>query len=203
MFGERIGVIGAVVLGVAACAGRPAIVPTTVPPPSSTDVTAAEAPDDVERSDWPLLESVDGGFEIRLPGEPEEERATADTGIGELATISWLFADRGAEYLVMVMDYPDGYTAGGASAGILERARDGVIGGLAGRVFEDFEVDVAGPTGERWPGRQIGAETPSGQTYRGRLILARDRLYQLTYLAPSAAADDTAFQLMVRSFRLR
>lgn len=156
---------------------KPANTPASPPGPTATGGGVVVA----ARPDWPVLEQADEGFRIALPGRPEALANEVDTPTGKVYMRLYSLADdaRRRAYSVAVNRLPT-TPAGDETSRLLDRARDGALKLVGGRVTTETEARY----GEHL-GRSLVVELPGGAYVHARLIVAGDRLFQVSIVSDS------------------
>ncbi len=152
---------------------------------------------------WKEFISEEGRFSVLLPGTPKEVVHEIDSPFGKsrghyfnLTT----FADFGFSYtqFPLAVENPE------LAKRLLDRARDGLLATLEGKLSEEKEISLDGH-----PGRFIKAELASGDTYRHKVFIVGSRSYQIVFIsrdkgAPPAVLSyhDSAAKKFLDSFKL-
>ena len=143
-----------------------------------------------DASRWRKFESSHGTFAVMFPGIPIETKRTIRTEMGNVASTRFTMVDgTSVTYDVMYNDYPKAGIIKVNPQKLLDAARDGLVNQTKGRLVAEKRITVGGVTG-----RDEEILGPDGTRYWARLVLVRNRLYQLMAIAqPPAQADTQAF----------
>jgi hypothetical protein len=191
-------VIAALVL--AACGGG-AAEPTTGP----AEPTAAPDP----LAGWVAFTAPDGSFSVRLPSEPEVQNETVPTEAGDIEIA--MYITEGSDRMVMVAH--NGFPAAVAEViasgddatiqSILDGGRDGAVSNVQGTLQDEKPVTVGGFPGREFTFTVAADISPTGEAITGiaRVILAKDRLYQMLSLTNADETDPAAVQAFFDSFQ--
>lgn len=138
--------------------------------------------------------SKDGKFTVALPDKPTERPIKSKFGDAEI-TIR-LFSvnqkDKGRAFVVSYTDYPKTAIGANADKFVGERA-DANVSNLKGKLLSNEKTTLGKA---KHPGREVRFEiTDKKQTYRARVFLVGERVYQVVLLGPddfvkSKEADD-------------
>ncbi len=159
---------------------------------------------------WITFTAPDSSFTVRLPEEPEVQNETVPTEAGDLEMAMYLTEsdDR------MVMLSHNGFPASVAELiaagddtfvqGLLDGGRDGAVSNVGVALQDEKQITVAG-----FPGREFtfsvdssAARTGEAMTGFARVILTKDRLYQLISLTTADETNPAAVQAFFDSFLL-
>jgi hypothetical protein len=174
--------------------------------PVSTDETKPTAEPlatiEVAADKWITFTSNDGGFSLRLPAQPKEQRQPVQTDAGPVEAIMYLVEAGNTAFGAGFSDFPDS-TAGADPEAVLAGARDGAANNVNGTVVDERPIELNG-----FPGLEFAVEIPEassvsgGARYRARLFLVNNRLYQVIYVAPTADESSADYQKLFDSFQL-
>lgn len=137
-------------------------------------------------NNWEEFISEEGRFSVLLPGVPKEVVREIDSPYGKSQGHYFnlqTFADFGFAYT----QFPVTVEATDAAKKLLDRARDGLVAGLKGKLLEDKEISLDGH-----PGRFIRAELASGETYRHKVFVVGSRSYQAVFISMDKDATSAA-----------
>lgn len=155
-------------------------VPTPAPVPSPT-VAAAN-------SKWKVFASTEGEFSVELPGTPTPSKNKTNTAVGpidiHMFTVS---GSDGSAWIANYSDYPAALAKLSKPETILQGSMNGAVEAVGGTIKTKEKITVDG-----FPGREFAASARQGLDYTGRIILADNRLYQLTlvYLPGTVSQAD-------------
>ena len=145
------------------------------------------------------LKSKEGKFSVAMPDKPTERTNKVKTDIGELDLHAFLVDQTDRALVVMYSDYPDGSVAANTDK-VLAGCIEGNVKALKGKLLTEDKIT----TGKaKFPGREIRIEMPDKKnTYRARLYLAGDRLYQVVVLGPDDFTKGKVVEDFLKSFAI-
>ena len=145
--------------------------------------------------------SAAGRFSIMTPVTFEESTNTLKTEAGNIEL--HLFAGQldDIAYVVGYSDYPPENAPPGYAEKMLDGARNGAVGNTHGKLLSETKISLAD-----YPGRELVIET-SGEDrppaiIKGRMFMVKNRLYQVTVVAPRGKAGDKIIDDFLQSFKL-
>lgn len=145
-----------------------------------------------ESSSWAPRSLVGEGFTVALPRPPRRMEQPIETPNGTVVLTSYMVEYADAAFAVFYSPRPSPE----ALDETLDKARDGVVANLGGKLVSEERVTVGGV-----PARDLRIATPDGSTsVVSRLILTDERMYQLTTVMPKANADHPAIGWFFGSF---
>jgi hypothetical protein len=147
------------------------------------------------------FKSASGRFTVMSPAPLQEETRNIETDAGKIEL--HLFTGQ-ADDIAYVIGYSD-YAAESAppdrAQQILDGARNGAVGNTHGQLVLETPISLSG-----YPGRELvieaHAEDRPPATIKGRLFLVKNRLYQVTVVAPRGKAGDKVIDDFLQSFKL-
>jgi hypothetical protein len=141
--------------------------------------------------------SEEGRFAVRVPGTPRVSKKKTAAGETALATVE----QPNGRYVVAYLDLQTEPGEGAAMAQErLEKARDGAVSGVGGKVLADRPITLAG----KYPGRDVTIELPGKDDLaRDRMYLVNGRLYQVTATGRKWWVESADTRKFLDSFRLR
>jgi hypothetical protein len=146
-------------------------------------------------SRWDEIVPKGGGFAIRMPGIPAQE-TNPETKAKQLEIRT---GDR--RYFVSYRDLTPAERKGDPAA-TLEKLRDAFIATMSNtQLRESAKAPLGSAPGLVWTFEAQAANGPPLRI-RGRMVLAKERLYVLIYVDRKFAFDDTAADQWLESFRL-
>lgn len=153
---------------------------------------------------WRLFVSQQGGFSIRLPGDPSPGVQTVPTAAGTLTLHTFVWQNDASGYYVGYADYPAGLVNNANLKRELDGARDGAVAMVHGTLLSEQDVTLAG-----MPARQVVIQAPYPGLSQGLVVTARfgmdgNRQYQVEALSagPPTAADNARFVAFFQAFSL-
>ncbi len=153
---------------------------------------------------WKLFTSPDGGFSVRMPGDPSPGVQSVPTAAGTLTLHTFLWQDETSAFYAGYADYPPALVQGANVKRLLDGARDGAIAMVHGTLIGEQDVTMAG-----MPARQvvIQASYPASLqtiTVTARFGMAGNRQYQLQALSAGVPgpAESARIEAFFASFSL-
>lgn len=147
------------------------------------------------------FKSETGGFAVMTPVPLQEEAKTLETEVGKIDMHQFTGLLNDIVYVIVYSDYPPEAAPPGYAEKMLDGARNGAMGSQ-GRLVAETSISLAG-----YPGRELvidtrGEDDRPPATYKGRLIMVKNRLYQVTVVAPRGKAGDKIIDEFLQSFKL-
>ncbi len=176
--------------------------------PAAEPAQPAATPDPL--AGWIEYTAPDGSFAVRLPDEPEVQSETVPTEAGDIEMAMYL--TEGDDRMVMLSH--NGFPASIAEAiaagddtfvqGLLDGGRDGAVSNVSGTLQDEKRITVAGFPAREFTFSVDSSVSPTGDAITGtaRVILTKDRLYQLLSLTTADETDPAAVQAFFDSFLL-
>ena len=153
--------------------------------------SCAEAP-------WFVFKPADGSFQASFPAEPTKVIRTVDSTMGETDVTSYTATEKQQTFTVAVADYPAENIEGAGKDKFLDQARDVAVEKASGKLQNEKPFDHKGH-----PGREITISMSGGKgSYRCRMILVGNRLYQVIVAGPADEADARPVTRFLDSFSL-
>ena len=147
--------------------------------------------------DWKEFKSEPGGFSILLPGTPKEEAQEITTGWTCHSFI--VSADNDVDCGVAYLDIPDAFAKLNTIDEKLDSCRTGLVKTFMGRVREETKIALHGNGS---PGRDLLIDVPDGPTFRWRVFLVKERLYQVYTRVEKGKENDAEVIKFLDSFKL-
>lgn len=176
--------------------------------PATTPAEPAATPDPL--AGWITFTAPDGSFTVRLPEEPEAQTETVPTEAGDIEMAMYL--TEGDDRMVMLSHngFPDMVAeviASGDDATIqslLDGGRDGAVSNVGGSLQGEKSITVAGFPGREFTFSVDSSASPTGEAITGiaRVIVVKDRLYQLLSLTTADETEPALVQAFFDSFQL-
>jgi hypothetical protein len=147
---------------------------------------------------WFAFKPQDGSFLAQFPVEPTKSIKTIDTALGQTDVTFYTASEKQQTYSVTVAEYSADHIKEVGPAAFLDEARDGAIANTRGKLVSETSFDLKGN-----PGRDISLNVGgSSGSFRYRLILVGNRLYQVIVAGPSDQADASQVKRFLDSFSL-
>lgn len=164
--------------------------------------TAAQAQQVGEKQTkkFPELKSTVGRFAVTAPAPLKLETSPIATELGKLTLNQFVGGKGDTAYIVAYTDYPLRHVQNTPSDTLLENAVSGVVQELRGTITSEMNLAIDGN-----PGKEFSMNlTSNGQalTYRQRVFLVNNRLYQLVAVTPRRNANNSEINSFMKSFRL-
>ncbi|MDD5291787.1 MAG: hypothetical protein PHY46_01200 [Candidatus Omnitrophica bacterium] len=149
---------------------------------------------------WKQYASVEGGFSVQLPGEPEGQKIILDTQVGRTYLNMYTLnrKDDNFIYAVGYVDYPDELFNLKSVDQILNDGRDGAARNVQGVLTKESNISIEG-----YPGREFTIEVGNGEAVvKGKLFLVGQRVYQLMVTTDKKWSDSYNIKRFLDSFQL-
>lgn len=144
------------------------------------------------------FKSESGGFIVKFPGTPKEEKTTANTQAGPIEAISYSVSNNKISYTVAYNDYPEELVKSSKPDDILNGARDGAVTNTKGKLLNELIINL-----DNYPGRDFRYELSGGiGIVRQRIYLVNNRLYQIMTATESEDMFLNSITEFFDSFRL-
>lgn len=197
-----VGFIGPVVLTavVAACGGGAAEPATPAGPAATPDPLAG----------WVTFSAPDGSFSVRLPGEPETQIETVPTDAGDIEVAMYLAESSDRMTMVAHNGFPVAVAEVIATGdetviqSMLDSGRDGAVSNVSGTLQDEKQITVSGFPAREFTFSVDASASPTGDAITGiaRVILVKDRLYQLISMTTADETDPAVVQAFFESLQL-
>lgn len=142
---------------------------------------------------WELVKPDNLGFSVEFPGKPEFTETTGDDG-GNIRT--YAMRSSAAAYDVTIWDIPKEAIAPEDASQFLDNFRDNNLRGISAKLRTETKIEIGGH-----PARDVTADV-MGMVWRGRLVMAGNRLYQIVAIVSKDAAQSEATLKYLSSFQL-
>ena len=143
---------------------------------------------------WELVKPDGLGFEVEFPGKPEHQEQDGDDG-GKIRT--YVVRSSSAAYDVTIWDLPDGTVGPENVSQFLDNFRDSNLDGISAKLRTESKIEIGGHAA-----RDIVADV-MGMVWRGRMVIAGNRLYQIVAIVSKAAAQSAETERYLASFKLQ
>lgn len=143
----------------------------------------------------------ENGFTAQMPGTPQKQTQSVDTAVGSVAFNTYSVQNGSEAFIVGYNDFPDSPAIRSADPeGLLDKARDGAVQNVNGKVTSEKAVTMNGHPGKEFSGEST---TPQEATFTARVYWVAPRLYQVLYIRPkTASAPSENGQKFLDSFQL-
>ena len=129
-----------------------------------------------QRTAWKEIRSLEGGFSIKMPGEPTQRTSTSEIPDGPINFHFFTLEYLDSWYSVQYADYPENYVQKFSSQEILDDAQGACVVGLQSKLIDGQEISL-----DQYPGRDLTLQHTAGAfVIKARLFLVGNRIYQLT-----------------------
>ncbi len=147
------------------------------------------------------FKSEAGGFAVMSPAPLEESVQPVETQGSKIDLHLFSAQQDESAYFVAYCDYAPELARPDNAEKMLDGARDGAVGNTHGKLTSETAITLAGH-----PGREVliearGEDRPP-VTIKGRLFMVKNRLYQVTVVAPRSRSGDKAVDDFLQSFKL-
>jgi hypothetical protein len=148
---------------------------------------------------WQTLRSIEGRFEVLMPGCPAEETETIQIGAAPHVIHKFLlFRDNKRElFMVWYMDFQEGMAQQVGSGKLLEVMAASVARDAEGTLQEQCRIMQQGVAG-----LEVRVVVPAAGIIRARVFVCGNRHYQVSAAMPTAKADVEEVQQFLESFRI-
>jgi len=149
---------------------------------------------------WKQYTSVEGGFSIQLPGEPQGQKIILDTQVGRTYLNMYTLnrKDDNFIYSVGYVDYPDELFSLKSAEQILDDGRDGAARNVQGVLTKESNISIKG-----YSGREFTIEVGNGEAIvKAKLFLVGQRVYQLMVTTDKKWSDSYNIKRFLDSFQL-
>lgn len=153
----------------------------------------------IAQSIWKPFSSQEGGFTILMPGSPTEDQRNINTKVGAVPVNSfYVVRPNEALYGVAYADLPKEASLNTLDINqLLNSFASGFAQGSGGRVVSQKNIRLG-----NFPGREIRLQYQQGETGRGRIFLANQRLYQVVVITSKESSLPKSIEGFFKSFRL-
>lgn len=193
----------------AACGGGGAQPAATVAP-AATATPAEPTPTPDLLDGWITFTAPDGSFTVRMPKEPEADEQTVPTDAGDITVAMYSVEANNHMVLVGQNGFPESIAETIATGdeefvqSMLDGGRDGAIGNVSGTLMDEKRITVNGFPAREFTFNIAPDASPLNADITGtaRVILTKDRLYQLISLQETSKATPDEIQAFFDSFQL-
>jgi len=148
-----------------------------------------------------VFTSKEGKFSVSLPTKPVKQTQKARSDIGELQVHLFIVDQKERGFIASYTDYPNGSVTDQTRQKVLDACRDGNVKGVKGKLASEKKITLGEKKHE---GRELLIELPGGKaTYRARIFLVGDRLYQVIAIGPDDFARSQAVTDYLDSFQVK
>ena len=147
------------------------------------------------------FKSEAGRFAVMTPVTLEKSTNNLKTEAGPIDL--HLFAGQldDIAYVVAYSDYPPEKAPADYAEKMLDGARNGSVGNTQGQLVSETKISLTD-----YPGRELVIETRGEDRppsiVKGRMFMVKNRLYQITVVAPRGKAGDKIIDDFLQSFKL-
>jgi hypothetical protein len=138
---------------------------------------------------WTPFSSADGKVSVLFPGPPKQQNTTQ----GALTLTNHTFELRNEAYIFSQTDLPPGAPFDG-QAGL-----NAMVGNFGGTILNQSNITVNGHQGLAY---ELEIKKPASGYATGRMIKAKDRLYQIMALGTNCRASNPDVQKFLGSLDL-
>ncbi len=146
---------------------------------------------------WETVKPDGLGFSVEIPGKPEYTEMNDDFGDGKSGLIrTYVVKSPAAAFDVTIFDLPEGAVGPDDIERVLDNMRDQSIQGVRGQFRAETKIDIGGHKA-----RDVTADT-MGMVWRSRLVIARNKIYQIVAIVSKAAETSETTEKYLASFKL-
>ncbi|MBN1392722.1 MAG: hypothetical protein JW947_07960 [Sedimentisphaerales bacterium] len=139
----------------------------------------------------------DGRFTASFPGEPTKKTQLLYTPTEQLDFVTYEAGSARSGFVVGYCDYSQEVTDKYEPQQMLDVSVIGAVKNVQGELMEERELDFHGH-----PGKEIKIKAPDDLIIRARLILVKNRLYQVMAASSSAKVVEKKGTEFFESFRV-
>ena len=133
---------------------------------------------------WETLN--EGGMTVQMPGTPQKQTQSVSTAVGPVAFNTYSVQNGSEAFIVGYNDFPDTPATRGANPeDLLNKARDGAVQNVGGKVTSEKPITMNGHPGKEFTG---DSTSPQEATFTARVYWVAPRLYQVLYIRPKTTA---------------
>ena len=135
---------------------------------------------------WKRFVSLEGGFTVDFPGSPKVSEETISSPglkyvVHKTQLTTW------AEYGVIYSDYPKSFVDQTTADVILDQGAKGAVAEMNSQLLSIKPTKLSG-----YPGRFMKERMPNGTIMQLKLVLVRQRLFQVAITTPREDGADSA-----------
>ncbi|MFZ2487321.1 MAG: hypothetical protein WAZ19_04300 [Anaerolineae bacterium] len=202
-----LGIVLLVVMALLAACGGGAATPAA---PAATAAPAEPTPTPDLLDGWVTFTAPDTSFTVRMPKEPEADEQTVPTEAGDITVAMYSVEADNHMVLVGQNGFPESIAETIATGdeefvqSMLDGGRDGAIGNVSGTLVDEKRITVDGFPAREFTFNIAPDASPLNADITGtaRVILTKDRLYQLISLQETSKATPDVIQAFFDSFQL-
>jgi len=148
------------------------------------------------------FKSEAGRFSVMSPRVLKETTQSIDTpAAGKITFYVFLGEQGNEEFAVSYGDYPETIIKKIDPQIILDGARNGMVRNINGKLISETKIALEGN-----PGRELLIDVLAGGgreiTFKARLFLVKNRLYQIMWVAPKGKASVVEMDAFLQSLKL-
>ncbi|MFI5332000.1 MAG: hypothetical protein ACHQ2F_13355 [Desulfobaccales bacterium] len=147
------------------------------------------------------FKSETGGFAVMSPAPLQESVQPLETKGSKIDLHLFSAQQDEIAYFVAYCEYAPDLAKPDNAEKMLDGARDGSVSNTQGKLTSETKITLAGHPGREVVVEARGEDRPA-VTIKGRLFMVKNRLYQVTVVAPRARAGDKAVDDFLQSFKL-
>ena len=149
----------------------------------------------VGQAEWPRFKSTEENFTISMPREPQQERTTGRTPLGNGHHI-YTVDDDGVSFTASYSVLDNAPTQSKDIKRTLDMARDMVAMVTNGKLLTDTDISI-----DNFPGRLVRIEKDK-RIWTVHAYIVKDRMYQLMTTEPKAKEPNVSAAKFFESFHL-
>jgi hypothetical protein len=147
---------------------------------------------------WREFTSVEGGFQVQMPGQPTYQKSLPPQGMGLVVVHKWfVFRDNKRQlFQVMRMDFPEAAVRNLGTDKAVEVMASGLAADFKGNLLYKIRIRLGDV-----PGAELEVKAPNG-IVRARVYLSGTRGYHVVAAMPDEKTSPEEVQHYFESFRL-
>lgn len=128
------------------------------------------------RAAWKEIRPPEGGFSVKMPGDPTPSTSTSEIPDGPVTFHFFTLEYLDSWFSVQYADYPDKYVQQRSPQEMLDDAQGACIVGLQSKLISQQDISL-----NQYPGRDLTLQNTAGTlVIKARLFLVGNRIYQVT-----------------------
>ncbi len=148
--------------------------------------------------EWKEFVNKPGGFQVLLPGTPQEHQQSVNTSVGKVYVVLTVaeLKKGGDAYVVGVSVLPDSAVKE-TEERRLDHARDGAVSSVKGKLRSEKALKLGGH-----PGRELLIDVDGKTEVRAQLYAVKNQLYQVMAVGSPALVGSADTDKFFKSFKL-
>lgn len=146
---------------------------------------------------WHQHESETFGYKAIFPGKPKDVAKRVDSKVGELLISTWSYEAKDLLYAITATKYPEKMKA--ADPKLVFLAAKDALSANGGKILSDDAISE--PEGKNSYASEIVVEFGRNHV-RTRILLANNRLYQISVTGSKSKLEGKTVEEFIRSFEM-